>query len=71
LKIECELIYLYNIYLIKWYYYKCYLYQHPAKKSRSARNMFIDTEAAVDDEEEEEEEEEDYDRSGKYNDLNK
>jgi len=33
--------------------------------------MFIDTEAAVDDEEEEEEEEEDYDRSGKYNDLNK
>ncbi|KAG4101159.1 transcription elongation factor Spt5 [Neocallimastix lanati (nom. inval.)] len=38
-------------------------YEHPTKKSRSARNMFIDTEAAVDDEEEEEEEEEDYERS--------
>jgi len=38
-------------------------YEHPTKKSRSARNVFIDTEAAVDDEEEEEEEEEDYERS--------
>lgn len=38
-------------------------YEHTTKKSKPARNVFIDTEAAVDEDDDEEEEEEDYERS--------